>query len=67
VIDQSDQRGQLCGQILADLGADVILVEPPGGFAGAGSGSVLQEYNGSELFAPFLGFQSQQSGQSRSI
>ncbi|MGA2410870.1 MAG: CoA transferase [Candidatus Binataceae bacterium] len=31
VIDLSDERGQLCGQILADLGADVILVEPPGG------------------------------------
>jgi len=31
VIDLSDERGILCGQILADLGADVIQVEPPGG------------------------------------
>ncbi len=31
VIDLSDERGQLCGQILAGLGADVVLVEPPGG------------------------------------
>jgi crotonobetainyl-CoA:carnitine CoA-transferase CaiB-like acyl-CoA transferase len=31
VIDLSDERGQLCGQILGDLGADVILVESPGG------------------------------------
>jgi crotonobetainyl-CoA:carnitine CoA-transferase CaiB-like acyl-CoA transferase len=31
VLDLSDERGQLCGQILGDLGADVILVEPPGG------------------------------------
>ncbi|MCC6438769.1 MAG: CoA transferase [Acidimicrobiales bacterium] len=31
VLDLSDQRGQLCGQILAFLGAEVILVEPPGG------------------------------------
>jgi crotonobetainyl-CoA:carnitine CoA-transferase CaiB-like acyl-CoA transferase len=31
VIDLSDERGQLCGQILGDLGADVILVEPPSG------------------------------------
>jgi crotonobetainyl-CoA:carnitine CoA-transferase CaiB-like acyl-CoA transferase len=31
VIDLSDERGQLCGQILGDLGADVILVEPTGG------------------------------------
>ena len=31
VLDLSDERGQLCGQILGDLGADVILIEPPGG------------------------------------
>lgn len=31
VIDLSDERGLLCGQILADLGADVVRVEPPGG------------------------------------
>jgi len=31
VLDLSDERGALCGQILADLGADVIKVEPPGG------------------------------------
>ncbi|MER3421182.1 MAG: hypothetical protein C4290_11975 [Chloroflexota bacterium] len=31
VLDLSDERGQLCGQILADLGADVVIAEPPGG------------------------------------
>ncbi|MEE9279102.1 MAG: CoA transferase [Myxococcota bacterium] len=31
VLDLTDERGLLCGQILADLGADVIQVEPPGG------------------------------------
>ena len=31
VIDLSDESGILCGQLLADLGADVIQVEPPGG------------------------------------
>jgi crotonobetainyl-CoA:carnitine CoA-transferase CaiB-like acyl-CoA transferase len=31
VLDLSDERGQLCGQILGDLGADVVLVEPSGG------------------------------------
>src|ERR1044071_9164797 len=31
VLDVRDHRGQLAGQILADLGAEVILVERPGG------------------------------------
>ena len=31
VIDLTDERGQLCGQLFGDLGAEVILVEPPGG------------------------------------
>ncbi len=31
VLDLSDHRGQLAVQALADLGAEVILVEPPGG------------------------------------
>ena len=31
VLDLADERGLLCGHVLAGLGADVILVEPPGG------------------------------------
>jgi benzylsuccinate CoA-transferase BbsE subunit len=31
VLDLADQTGALAGRLLADLGADVILVEPPGG------------------------------------
>ena len=31
VLDLADERGLLCGQLLADLGADTIVVEPPGG------------------------------------
>ncbi|MEA2242303.1 MAG: hypothetical protein QOD24_1859, partial [Solirubrobacteraceae bacterium] len=33
VIDMADGMGELCGRFLADLGADVIRVEPPGGAA----------------------------------
>ncbi|MFC1945838.1 CaiB/BaiF CoA transferase family protein [Chloroflexota bacterium] len=31
VLDLTDDKGQLCGKILGDLGADVILIEKPGG------------------------------------
>ena len=31
VLDMADEKGELCGRILADLGADVIRAEPPAG------------------------------------
>src|SRR5438874_1237698 len=31
VLDLADESGALCGKLLADMGADVILVEPPQG------------------------------------
>ena len=31
VLDLADLSGAVCGRILADLGADVVKVEPPGG------------------------------------
>jgi crotonobetainyl-CoA:carnitine CoA-transferase CaiB-like acyl-CoA transferase len=33
VVDMAEGRGELCGRYLADLGADVLRVEPPGGAA----------------------------------
>jgi crotonobetainyl-CoA:carnitine CoA-transferase CaiB-like acyl-CoA transferase len=33
VLDSADVRGELCGRVLADLGAEVIRIEPPAGAA----------------------------------
>ncbi|MFP6640859.1 MAG: CoA transferase, partial [Myxococcota bacterium] len=33
VVDLADEKGELCGRILSDLGADVLRLEPPGGAA----------------------------------
>ena len=44
VIDLTDERGVLAGQMLADLGADVIQVEPPGGSSGRGVAPFFAEH-----------------------
>ena len=31
IVDTTNNRGELCGRLLSDLGADVVLVEPPQG------------------------------------
>ena len=43
VLDLTNHRGLLCGQLLADLGADVIQVEPPGGSAARRIGPFLDD------------------------
>lgn len=41
VLDLTDERGQLAGMILADLGADVVRIEPPEGSAARHAGPQL--------------------------
>lgn len=43
VLELSDERGALAGLILAQLGADVVLVEPPGGGRGRRAGPFVGE------------------------
>ncbi len=48
VLDLTDERGLMCGQILADFGADVIVVEPPGGSLARRIGPCYQDRAGPE-------------------
>jgi crotonobetainyl-CoA:carnitine CoA-transferase CaiB-like acyl-CoA transferase len=48
VLDLTDERGMLCGQILADLGADVVAVEPPGGSKARNRGPFAEGVDRSE-------------------
>ena len=43
VLDLTDERGLLCGKVLADLGADVIQVEPPWGSTGRNIGPFYRD------------------------
>ena len=46
VLDLTDERGQLAGMMLADLGAEVILIEPPEGSRSRAVGPFVQGREG---------------------
>ena len=48
VIELSHERGAFAGKLLGDMGADVILVEPPGGDPMRGHGPFLDDVPGPE-------------------
>ncbi len=50
VVDLADECGELCGRLLADLGADVLRVEPP---SGARSRSIPPFHGGESLYFAF--------------
>src|SRR4051812_49125129 len=55
VLDLTTPLGHLCGKILADLGADVIKIEPPGGDAGRLRTPLVPDISGSSQSLFWLG------------
>ena len=43
VLELADEKGQFCGKLMADLGADVIKIEPPGGEKARSMGPFLDD------------------------
>jgi crotonobetainyl-CoA:carnitine CoA-transferase CaiB-like acyl-CoA transferase len=56
VLDLSNERGHLCGQILGDLGADVMLVEPPPGSLSRHAGPFYRDQPGLDRSLGFWAF-----------
>ena len=57
VLDLTDGGAALCGQILGDLGADVVLVEPPGGAASRGESPFWRDRPGPDNSLAFWSVQ----------
>ena len=62
VLDLSTERGFLCGQMLGDLGADVIKVEPVGGSPARGLAPFLQDAPGPENSIYWLAYNRNKRG-----
>jgi crotonobetainyl-CoA:carnitine CoA-transferase CaiB-like acyl-CoA transferase len=56
VLDLTDERGLACGSLLADLGADVVQVEPPGGSRARRLGPFLKGEDGVERSLYWLAY-----------
>jgi len=57
MLDLSDERGALCGKIFADMGAEVIKVEPPQGCATRKIPPFLDDEPGADRGLYFLAYQ----------
>lgn len=56
VLDLTDERGEIAGMVLGDLGADVIKVEPPGGSSARTRGPLLTDGAETERSLQFLAY-----------
>jgi benzylsuccinate CoA-transferase BbsE subunit len=62
VLDLADESGALAGKLLAELGADVVVLEPPGGARGARRGPFLGGVADPERSLAWLALQTSKRG-----
>lgn len=62
VLDLTDEKGWLCGKILADMGADVIKLEPPGGDLGRNLGPYYHGEPGASKSLHWLAYNTNKRG-----
>ncbi len=62
VLELADEKGQFCGKLLGDLGADVIKIEPPGGEPCRRVGPFLDDIPHPERSLPFWYYNTSKRG-----
>lgn len=62
VLDLTNENGYLCGKILADLGADVVKIEPPDGDSGRRIGPFYHDIPDPEKSLYFFAYNSNKRG-----
>jgi crotonobetainyl-CoA:carnitine CoA-transferase CaiB-like acyl-CoA transferase len=62
VLELADHKGQFCGKLLGDLGADVVKIEPPGGEPCRNVGPFLGDMPHPERSLPFWHYNTSKRG-----
>jgi crotonobetainyl-CoA:carnitine CoA-transferase CaiB-like acyl-CoA transferase len=62
VLDLTDEKGDFCGKILGDFGADVIKIEPPGGSSARNIGPFCQDSPHPEKSLSWFAFNTSKRG-----
>ncbi len=62
VLEVADEKGEFCGKLMADLGADVIKIEPPGGAVTRSVGPFLEDRPGQERSLSFWHYNTSKRG-----
>ena len=62
VLELADEKGQWCGKLMADMGADVIKIEPPGGESTRSVGPFYQDVPNRERSLAFWHYNTSKRG-----